>query len=52
MESADSENEEASCSASTPQKKRKLIYNQKYKSEWEKEFKWLSSSKKGHLFAW
>lgn len=39
-------------STSTPKKKLKLSYNQKYRKDWEAEFNWITSSKKGPFFAW
>ncbi|CAH1958995.1 unnamed protein product [Acanthoscelides obtectus] len=39
---------------STPKKKKikSADYTQKYKRDWEKERKWLQSSKKGPTYAW
>lgn len=36
-----------------PAKKQKIQgYKQNYKSDWEKEFKWVQSSRKGSFYAW
>lgn len=39
-------------STSTPRKRKRLSYGQKYKNEWEKELTWLRDSKKGPMFGW
>lgn len=43
---------EESVHESPPHKKKKIPYQQKYKTDWEKEWKWVKSSEKGPLYAW